>query len=99
MQNRKPTPPIIDSDGHVRETDAEIIEYMSAGYRSRRDAMLYFPLVPHHGWRRSIPAIKTSACRIGASGRENWTTGTSPSPFCSRRGSCTSARSATRLTR
>ena len=40
---------IIDSDGHVRETDAEIIEYMSAGYRSRRDAMLYFPLVPHHG--------------------------------------------------
>jgi len=48
--------PIIDADGHVRETDAEIIEYMSAGYRSRRDAMLYFPLVPHHGWHRSIPA-------------------------------------------
>ena len=23
---------------------------------SRRDAMLYFPLVPHHGWHRSIPA-------------------------------------------
>ena len=47
---------IIDSDGHVRETDAEIIEYMSAGYRGRRDAMLYFPLTPHHGWHRSIPA-------------------------------------------
>ena len=48
--------PIIDADGHVRETDEEIMEYMSAGYRSRRDAMLYFPLVPHHGWHRSIPA-------------------------------------------
>jgi len=47
---------IIDSDGHVRETDEQIIEYMSPGYRSRRDAMLYFPLVPHHGWHRSIPA-------------------------------------------
>ncbi|MEK7341938.1 MAG: amidohydrolase family protein [Candidatus Binatota bacterium] len=48
-------PPIIDSDGHVRETDEQIIEYMSAGYRARRQAMLYFPLVPHHGWHRSIP--------------------------------------------
>lgn len=48
-------PPIIDSDGHVRETDEQIIEYMSAGYRARRQAMLYFPLVPYHGWHRSIP--------------------------------------------
>src|SRR5262245_19786648 len=47
---------IIDADGHVRETDEQIMEYMSAGYRSRRAAMLYFPLVPHHGWHRSIPA-------------------------------------------
>jgi predicted TIM-barrel fold metal-dependent hydrolase len=47
---------IIDSDGHVRETDQQILDYMSAGYRARRDAMLYFPLVPHHGWHRSIPA-------------------------------------------
>ena len=47
---------IIDSDGHVRETDEQIMEYMPAGYRSRREAMLYFPLVPHHGWHRSIPA-------------------------------------------
>jgi len=47
---------IIDSDGHVCETDEQIMEYMSAGYRSRREAMLYFPLVPHHGWHRSIPA-------------------------------------------
>jgi predicted TIM-barrel fold metal-dependent hydrolase len=49
-------PRIIDSDGHVRETDEQIIDYMSAGYRARREAMLYFPLVPHHGWHRSIPA-------------------------------------------
>ncbi len=55
-QTANATTTIIDSDGHVRETDAEIIEYMSAGYRSRRDAILYFPLVPHHGWHRSIPA-------------------------------------------
>jgi hypothetical protein len=47
---------IIDSDGHVRETDEQVMEYMPAGYRSRREAMLYFPLVPHHGWHRSIPA-------------------------------------------
>jgi len=40
---------IIDADGHIRETDEEIIEYMSPGYRARRDAMLYFPLTPHHG--------------------------------------------------
>jgi uncharacterized protein len=55
-RKRTTTTPIIDSDGHVRETDEQIIEYMSAGYRARRDAMLYFPLVPHHGWHRSIPA-------------------------------------------
>jgi uncharacterized protein len=56
VKTRKMTTRIIDADGHVRETDEEIIEYMSAGYRARRDAMLYFPLTPHHGWHRSIPA-------------------------------------------
>lgn len=40
VENGKSKTRIIDADGHVRETDAEIIEYMSAGYRSRRDAML-----------------------------------------------------------
>ena len=55
-KNKASSTRIIDSDGHVRETDEQIMEYMSAGYRSRRDAMLYFPLVPHHGWHRSIPA-------------------------------------------
>jgi len=56
VQKKNSKPRIIDADGHVRETDQEIIEYMSAGYRNRRDAMLYFPLTPHHGWHRSIPA-------------------------------------------
>ena len=56
MKNHQPKSRIIDADGHVRETDEEIIEYMSAGYRARRDALLYFPLTPHHGWHRSIPA-------------------------------------------
>jgi len=54
--NRGGATRIIDADGHVRETDEQIMEYMSADYRSRREAMLYFPLVPHHGWHRSIPA-------------------------------------------
>ena len=49
------TTPIIDSDACAVDPRADI-EYMSAGYRSRRDAMLYFRLVPHHGWHRSIPA-------------------------------------------
>ena len=56
VKNGKSKARIIDADGHVRETDQEIIEYMSAGYRARRDALLYFPLTPHHGWHRSIPA-------------------------------------------
>jgi predicted TIM-barrel fold metal-dependent hydrolase len=56
VKKRPPKQRIIDADGHVRETDEEIIEYMSAPYRSRRDALLYFPLTPHHGWHRSIPA-------------------------------------------
>ena len=56
VQNGKDKVHIIDADGHVRETDQEIIEYMSAGYRNRRDALLYFPLTPHHGWHRSSPA-------------------------------------------
>ncbi|HWH78367.1 MAG TPA: amidohydrolase family protein [Candidatus Binatus sp.] len=56
MKKSKANGRIIDADGHIRETDAEIIEFMSPGYRARRDAMLYFPLTPHHGWHRSIPA-------------------------------------------
>ena len=56
MKNSRSKTHIIDADGHVRETDEEIIEYMSGGYRARRAAMLYFPLTPHHGWHRSIPA-------------------------------------------
>jgi predicted TIM-barrel fold metal-dependent hydrolase len=47
--------PVIDSDGHIRETDEQIMEYMSPAYRARRSAILYSPLVPHHGWPRAIP--------------------------------------------
>ena len=37
MKQQKDNTHIIDSDGHVRETDEEIIEYMSVGYRNRRE--------------------------------------------------------------
>ena len=46
---------VIDSDGHIRETEEQILQYMSAGYHARREAILYSPLVPHHGWNRAIP--------------------------------------------
>jgi hypothetical protein len=46
---------IIDSDGHIRETDEHIIDYLPPRYRARREAILYSPLVPHHGWPRAIP--------------------------------------------
>lgn len=49
--------PVIDADGHVRETDDEIIQYMPEGYRARQKALLHFPLVPHHGWHRSDPRM------------------------------------------
>ena len=72
MKNGTKKTRIIDADGHVRETDEEILEYMSAGYKNRRDAMLYFPLTPHMvGIARFRPMIfgrPISACRIGASG-------------------------------
>ena len=68
MTNRKAKPRIIDADGHVRETDEEVLEFKSAGYRSRRDAMLYFPLTPHHGWHRSI--VQLAARQRPLSGAE-----------------------------
>jgi hypothetical protein len=72
MKNHSDKTRIIDSDGNVRETDEEIIEYMSAGYRARRDAMLYFPLTPITvGIVRSPPmifAIRIFASRTGVNG-------------------------------
>jgi predicted TIM-barrel fold metal-dependent hydrolase len=43
---------LFDADGHVRETEAEVFEYLPDSYKQRRDALLYFPLLPHHGWHR-----------------------------------------------
>jgi predicted TIM-barrel fold metal-dependent hydrolase len=48
---------VIDADGHVRETDEEIIQYMPEAYLARQKALLHFPLVPHHGWHRSDPRM------------------------------------------
>ena len=50
---------VIDADGHVRETDEQIMRYLPDAYRSREKALLYFPLVPHHGWHRSDPRLDT----------------------------------------
>ena len=72
MKNSRSKTHIIDADGHVRETDEEIIEYMSGGYRARRAAMLYFPLthttVGIARSRRMIFVNKIFACRTGANG-------------------------------
>jgi predicted TIM-barrel fold metal-dependent hydrolase len=43
---------LIDADGHIRETEPEVFEYLPAHYKERREAVLYFPLLPHHGWHR-----------------------------------------------
>jgi predicted TIM-barrel fold metal-dependent hydrolase len=43
---------LIDADGHIREVESEVFEYLPAHYQNRREAVLYFPLLPHHGWHR-----------------------------------------------
>ena len=43
---------MFDADGHVRELERDVFEYLPDSYRQRREAMLYFPLLPHHGWHR-----------------------------------------------
>ena len=43
---------LFDSDGHIREVEQDVFEYLPESYRRRREAMLYFPLLPHHGWHR-----------------------------------------------
>ena len=42
--------PIIDADGHVRETDEEIMEFMSAGYRCLLSASDF----PHEATRTDM---------------------------------------------
>ena len=43
---------MIDADGHIREVESEVFEYLPDHYKQRREALLYFPLLPHHGWHR-----------------------------------------------
>jgi predicted TIM-barrel fold metal-dependent hydrolase len=43
---------MIDADGHIREVESEVFEYLPEHYKQRREALLYFPLLPHHGWHR-----------------------------------------------
>ena len=43
---------IFDADGHIREVEEDVFEYLPQSYKQRREAMLYFPLLPHHGWHR-----------------------------------------------
>ena len=41
---------MVDADGHIREIESDVFEYLPEHYQSRRDAVLYFPLLPHDGW-------------------------------------------------
>jgi predicted TIM-barrel fold metal-dependent hydrolase len=43
---------MIDADGHIREVESDVFEYLPVYYKNRRAAVLYFPLLPHHGWHR-----------------------------------------------
>ncbi|MGH7928160.1 MAG: hypothetical protein ACREQV_10215 [Candidatus Binatia bacterium] len=43
---------LIDADGHIREVESDVFEYLPDYYKQRREAVLYFPLLPHHGWHR-----------------------------------------------
>jgi uncharacterized protein len=43
---------MIDADGHIREVENDVFEYLPEHYKQRREAVLYFPLLPHHGWHR-----------------------------------------------
>jgi predicted TIM-barrel fold metal-dependent hydrolase len=43
---------LIDADGHIREVENDVFEYLPDYYKKRRAAVLYFPLLPHHGWHR-----------------------------------------------
>ena len=88
---------MIDADGHIREVESDVFEYLPEHYKNRREAVLYFPLLPHHGWHRQAghggmgASFLFPPCRIGswrsikAISRRRW--------FI-RHGSCISAKSA-----
>jgi predicted TIM-barrel fold metal-dependent hydrolase len=52
---------LIDADGHIREVESDVFEYLPQAYKNRREAVLYFPLLPHHGWHRQAGAAGTGA--------------------------------------
>jgi len=54
---------MIDADGHIREVESDVFEYLPDYYKARREAVLYFPLLPHHGWHR-----QAGRAGIGAAG-------------------------------
>ena len=43
---------MFDADGHIRELEEEVFEYLPESYKNRPEAVLYFPLLPHHDWHR-----------------------------------------------
>lgn len=61
---------MFDADGHIRETEPEVFEYLPEAYRQRREALLYFPLLPHHGWHRQ--AMRPSSARFLIPTIEDW---------------------------
>ena len=52
---------LIDADGHIREIESDVFEYLPYQYKKRREAVLYFPLLPHHGWHRQAGRAGTGA--------------------------------------
>lgn len=52
---------MIDADGHIREVESDVFEYLPNHYKARREAVLYFPLLPHHGWHRQAGRGGTGA--------------------------------------
>ena len=43
---------MVDADGYILELEEEVFEYLPESYKNRPEAVLYFPLLPHHGWHR-----------------------------------------------
>src|SRR2546429_1556455 len=42
---------VLDADGHVTESAAQLVKYMDAPFRNRQ---LAFPIVPSDGWDRRL---------------------------------------------
>jgi hypothetical protein len=55
---------LFDADGHIREVEEDVFDYLPQSYKSRREAVLYFPLLPHHGWHRQALGTPTAGFLI-----------------------------------